>query len=194
MTISDALYVAGAIIVSLGGGAVIVIGLSSWLGKLWAKRILQKESAEFERLTHEHNTRFSSIHAKQAELIAELYGLLHKLRDGVKILKSSADDDWLGMAEDNGWNLKGKAIEAEKFYAKNRIYFSDELCRQMEDFVAVCDRVSEVYLSAHYCEVPEEKQKKMASARELLQQTLEKTNKALEQMVADFRALLGVPN
>lgn len=35
--------VAGAILMSLGGGSVIVFGLSSWLGKVWANRILENE-------------------------------------------------------------------------------------------------------------------------------------------------------
>lgn len=35
--------VAGSILVSLGGGSVIVLGLSSWLGKVWANRILENE-------------------------------------------------------------------------------------------------------------------------------------------------------
>ena len=38
--------VAGAIIASLGGGAALILGLSSWLGKVWAGRILENEKAE----------------------------------------------------------------------------------------------------------------------------------------------------
>ena len=42
---------------SLGGGAVIVFAFSSWLGKVWAKRILEKEkhqyAAELERIKTE---------------------------------------------------------------------------------------------------------------------------------------------
>ena len=46
MGIEDALTLVGAVAVSFGGGAVIVIGLSSYLGDLWAKRILQNEQHE----------------------------------------------------------------------------------------------------------------------------------------------------
>ncbi|GAB1389041.1 MAG: hypothetical protein AMXMBFR78_36470 [Rubrivivax sp.] len=46
MTIEDALTLVSAITVSFGGGAVIVIGLSSYLGNLWTKRILQNEQYE----------------------------------------------------------------------------------------------------------------------------------------------------
>ena len=54
MTISDVWRVALAVLTSLGGGAVIVLALSSWLGKVWANRILEGErakyAAEMERL------------------------------------------------------------------------------------------------------------------------------------------------
>lgn len=46
MAIEDALTLVGAVAVSFGGGAVIVIGLSSYLGDLWAKRRLQNEHHE----------------------------------------------------------------------------------------------------------------------------------------------------
>ena len=45
----DALYAAGAIAVSsLGGGSVVLV-LSSWIGKTWANRILEKDRARYQR-------------------------------------------------------------------------------------------------------------------------------------------------
>ena len=38
--------VAGAIIVSVGGSGLIIVGLSSWLGKVWANRILLNEKSK----------------------------------------------------------------------------------------------------------------------------------------------------
>jgi hypothetical protein len=43
MQLIDILYAAGAVIISLGGGAFIVGLLGKWLGELWAKRILDQE-------------------------------------------------------------------------------------------------------------------------------------------------------
>jgi len=45
----DVLEVALTVIASLGGGGLIVLGLSSWLGKTWATRIMERERAELER-------------------------------------------------------------------------------------------------------------------------------------------------
>lgn len=49
MEISNIFYVAGATILSLGGGAVIVGALSKWLGELWAERILEREREAVQR-------------------------------------------------------------------------------------------------------------------------------------------------
>ncbi len=50
MSWEDILKLFGAAIFSLGGGGIIVFALSSWLGKVWAGRILGKET---HRLTME---------------------------------------------------------------------------------------------------------------------------------------------
>ena len=48
MTFDEILQIAILILASFGGGAVIVVGLSSWLGNLWVSRILQGERSKFE--------------------------------------------------------------------------------------------------------------------------------------------------
>lgn len=46
MTLQDAAEIGGTIILSLGGSTVIILAFSSWLGKVWAERILAKEKAQ----------------------------------------------------------------------------------------------------------------------------------------------------
>ena len=52
---TEVLKIALGVIAALGGGGAIVAGLSSWLGKVWADRLMVKETAKFredlERLT-----------------------------------------------------------------------------------------------------------------------------------------------
>jgi len=40
----DAWEIAQAVLLSIGGAAIVVGALSSWTGKLWAKRILEREA------------------------------------------------------------------------------------------------------------------------------------------------------
>lgn len=49
MSASSAWSVASAVLAALGGGALLVLAFSSWLGKVWASRILASETAEHAR-------------------------------------------------------------------------------------------------------------------------------------------------
>src|SRR5665213_3014699 len=49
MTFEETIKIATTILLSLGGGGIIVFALSNFLGKVWANRIMDKERAKFER-------------------------------------------------------------------------------------------------------------------------------------------------
>ncbi|WIX31669.1 hypothetical protein QO259_12680 [Salinicola sp. JS01] len=40
----------GSVLAMLGGGAVVVAGLSGWLGKLWAERLMRNSTQEHEKV------------------------------------------------------------------------------------------------------------------------------------------------
>lgn len=62
MTLKDIFAVTTAGLAALGGGTAIVFGLSSWLGKVWASRIMEAEKAELSK----------SIETLKAELTRSL--------------------------------------------------------------------------------------------------------------------------
>jgi len=47
MELNDLLELSGVVLGSLGGAAAIIFGFSSWLGKVWANRLMTKEKAEY---------------------------------------------------------------------------------------------------------------------------------------------------
>ena len=49
MTWDDVFKIAVSIFVSIGGGATLLFGLSSWLGKIWAERILSSDRDRYNR-------------------------------------------------------------------------------------------------------------------------------------------------
>lgn len=69
MALGDTFAVAAAVVTALGGGGVIVLALSSWLGKLWANRLMEHDRVEhaqhLERLRAslraEHDDRMSRM-------------------------------------------------------------------------------------------------------------------------------------
>jgi len=64
------------VVAQLGGAAVMVGGLSAWIGKLWADRILQRESTDHQRrlkaleaeLRHDVDTQLARLHTELATL------------------------------------------------------------------------------------------------------------------------------
>jgi hypothetical protein len=95
MVFTNILEIAASVIVALGGGGVIVVSLSGYLGKVWADRALEKQRQEYARLNleltqqlalvtervksalqiraAEHQVRFSQLHEKRAEVLADIY-------------------------------------------------------------------------------------------------------------------------
>lgn len=76
MSTNDIFKITTLIISTFGGGAIIVIALASWLGNLWAKRILQTEKAkidsQIESIRHEFGITKSS-YEHHLDLILDYY-------------------------------------------------------------------------------------------------------------------------
>jgi hypothetical protein len=49
MTTQQAMEIAQAVLLAVGGGGLIVLALSSWLGKVWATRLMDRERREHDR-------------------------------------------------------------------------------------------------------------------------------------------------
>jgi hypothetical protein len=49
MNVSEIFGITAAIIASLGGGGAIVLTLSSWLGKVWANRLMVQDRGKYEQ-------------------------------------------------------------------------------------------------------------------------------------------------
>ena len=78
MTLEEIVKIATAILLSLGGGGAIIFAFSSWLGKVWADRIMAKERANFER---EITALKASLEKTNAESVEKLKTDLEIFRD-----------------------------------------------------------------------------------------------------------------
>ena len=56
MTMSEIFGISAAFLTSLGGGGIIIFGCSSWLGKVWANRILESEKLTLQKEIEVHKT------------------------------------------------------------------------------------------------------------------------------------------
>ncbi|MGA2047354.1 MAG: hypothetical protein ABSG96_06660, partial [Terracidiphilus sp.] len=76
---TSAFQLATAIIASLGGGCAIVFGLSSYLGRIWAERLTEKEKHKYaDMLQAAKGELDKATNRYQVEL--DSLGLVHKLR------------------------------------------------------------------------------------------------------------------
>lgn len=77
MTSTELLQLSGVILTSLGGASAIIFGFSSWLGKVWASRLMEKEKAEFSRELASLSSRLTQdvesykVKLKKSELLFE---------------------------------------------------------------------------------------------------------------------------
>lgn len=67
------------IIASIGGGGAIILGLSSYIGKLWAERLLQKKSQEFEKELESYKSNLS-LEVEKYKIKAERFSLISRVQ------------------------------------------------------------------------------------------------------------------
>ncbi|WP_024593464.1 MULTISPECIES: hypothetical protein [unclassified Pseudoalteromonas] len=122
MSIDDIFKISGAIIASVGGSALLIAGFSTWLGKVWANRILEKDKlkytseleaikSELQRESERQKVTFSLYFEGQFKLYNELWIALSELQNEVDKLWESASNE----------NLKSfiKAVQKAKKQIRN---------------------------------------------------------------------------
>lgn len=126
MTTDNSWAVVLQIIASLGGGGLIVAGLSSWLGKLWADRLMERERADHEaqltrlRADLEHQNQ-AQIEALRTELRLTEEKHMKGFQDRVAIYRMAVDivADFLGDLD--RYLQAGQAIPEERYDMFNRM-------------------------------------------------------------------------
>lgn len=202
MSISEIFQIAGAIIVSVGGATLIIFALASWLGKVWATRIMEKEKHEFNKeierykqdlalLSAEHNIRFSELHRKQAEAIRILYKKLIKADNSIGLLAIFYEHH-KEISEDVKENLnKSSEIGADfiSFYNDNEILFPENICQMIS---ALEDNHSSIWFNIginQYFDYSDKQLKKILEEIKEAQAPIPELKEALKK---EFRKLLGV--
>ena len=98
---SAAFEIATAILFSIGAGGAIVFAFSSWLGKVWANRILEKEKLEYSEMLANISQRLDfQLHSSKAVFDAE-FQIYRELWDAANKLKHIALNirPWHGQSE-----------------------------------------------------------------------------------------------
>jgi hypothetical protein len=79
MTLQDSFQIVATVLASLGGGGAIVFGLSSYLGKVWADRGLEKQRYEYSQLNLAFQSQLEQT-TRRLQVELDALSLVHKLR------------------------------------------------------------------------------------------------------------------
>jgi hypothetical protein len=157
MNWTAAFQLASAIVVSLGGGAGIVFGLSNFLAKIWADRALEKEKhkyadmlqnakSELERTTNRYQVQLdalSHIHQLRTDeefsRLGQLWKRMAVLQDGfklatglgLKIVPSDAEE-YKKYQNQVRSEYEKSLFEARSFYLEEKLFIPDAIAQLAE--------------------------------------------------------------
>ncbi|MEZ5493003.1 MAG: hypothetical protein R3E61_00040 [Pseudomonadales bacterium] len=208
------------IVKTLGGMAILVAAMA-WLARSLINSILSKELEKFKSdlqiSAHRHAVEYSSLHARRAEYIAELYSKSVKLYQGIISLsmelgkRSFRAEQYENHEKRNAepWEIKegihtlspeeeikAKSLHKEykefmSFYNEKKIYFSEEVCSLIESFANLAG-----YMGVMYQNVALRDEDDSPYINPMVEKTWfkagEKVPKLLEELEKEFRMLLGV--
>lgn len=209
----DFLEIIGVVVMSMGGIGIIILGLSSWIGNIWANKFYEKERKKQEEYLKEIQSKFD---IKLAELNGQLeknnmqFEILNRERiDVIKNLYTRLVDveDYLGMffsgitgarkfekPLDEYLNLSKFVSDFMDYNNHNRIFFSEEICHSLSEIDAIITILLNLY--NHSLERDEEinevtKEKAAKIVGQLIKEEIPKFRKELEN---EFRKIIGVIN
>lgn len=195
------------------GGTAVAIGIVGWLVRSLIKHFLDKDvelfrqslqsqaAVELEKLKHElrlaavsYEKQVTLLQEKRASVIAELYSKLIDFLDAAESFVSLAEFSGEPSKTDKAKVLGEKAGEFMGYFARNRIYFNEELCEMV---TALFKTVSGPAITFRvWLRVVEEKDstggeyhKAWMAAWETMKNQVPPLRQALQD---EFRALLGV--
>ena len=141
------------ILLAFGGNAAL-LAILVWAAKSLTSQWLTKDIERFkisvkseadatsERLknrlqmsAHEHQVKFSTLHEKRADVVAELYGLL--VQSHWDIASFVSPMEWAGEPNKQKKYVTAMNSVADfyQFFDKHRIYIPEDLCGKMDTFV-----------------------------------------------------------
>jgi hypothetical protein len=199
-----------SIVTGLGGGAALIWALSSWLGKVWANRLLEKDRLKYNReleviknelgrASQEYLIKFSSLHAERGTVIRDLYKKLMTAQRMMHSILKPFQAEGEPSLEDKIKELAKSFNEFYQFYLGSRIYFPLRICKQIEDLAL---RLRDVHIDITIYPIdPQDIEYKVSP--ELLKERREFWEKArntfdtqaeilFRSIETEFRDLLGV--
>jgi hypothetical protein len=199
-------------VASTVGGGTVILGAAAWLIKTALTSKLTQETEAFkarlkadgdaeieklkdslEKVAFEHQVRFSSLHEKRAEIIADLYArLVAAQRDGNRFVTVEAWDD--NARREAYEATHTKIVDFYNFVEKNRIYLPEPVCDLLKTFVADVRRGiigMKFYAPVEPSDNPEHNENRVTVVEHVYETFQEKIPEARAALEKEFRTILG---
>lgn len=145
MGLTEIFKISGAIITSIGGASIIIFALSSWLGKIWASRILEKDrlqyASELESIKNQlhidaqrQQTVFSMYFEAQFRIYNDLWVSLSALQNEVDKLWGCANSRNLKSFVSSLAEAKTKIRNSALLISKNHYQEIMEVIYNLENY------------------------------------------------------------
>ena len=150
---------------------------------------VERARSDIQRLFREHEIRFGHLHAKRAEIVAELYQHAVETNDAAE----ECIDAFKEKPDKRRFDLAKEAIDRGdalgEFVIRNKIYFSKRLAAQLEELYSCLIDAALTYRT--HCEGLREG-KDCSEFESLMREVQLDTAAALRTTEEEFRSLLGV--
>ena len=104
---------------SVGVAVAIIVALASWLGKVWANRILESDRAryaeELNKASHKLNIELDQLSIVHEYQKSSFQRLIKALRESIRALEQNFDEEWQPISEQTYGDLKEIVIEESLF-------------------------------------------------------------------------------
>ena len=130
MNILEIAQTGGAILVSLGGAGAIMMGLSSWLGKVWATKILEEDKNKYKTALEQLKSQYQLDVEKNKSVFLRYSDSQFNLYNTVWValcdLEKSADQLWAAATRAYVKDFAKSLSEAKHEVRKGALIIEDE--------------------------------------------------------------------
>lgn len=174
-------------LLDFGISATLLLTAAGWLSQSIITHRLSKHIETFKTSLRENEIRFSRLHEKRADAIAELYSHLIDCTKSVDLLYPS----WapISCLQDKTELLKTNyqtSYALISYFDKNKIYFSEELVAIIENFAK---ELRGHLFRYELFNLNESDKEKLDSAMKMVKEQIPQAMKVIE---SEFRIILGV--
>lgn len=207
-------FIDGELLSLFGGGTVIILAMSAWLGKLWSKRIIQNEKSNLDKKLESQKALYvANLEVTKAELTEKAKLFEHRLNtisqkrfDAITENYELLADVWLqcrwAIQSDELGRDKPPAIERMDKAAlaldtyfhdfeKKKLYLSDTSQKSVYSFLtSVWESLTKLRVFAQSNDSHEQRLKELYDP--WIHEHLPKLNAARSEIEAEYKYIIGV--